>query len=531
MALDIDTDALRRASEFVSNAGEFLHPDLTTDVPPCGSDTVSQTVMNNLNARRRWLVAHVQSGATQASNAAAGITDTAGAYEATDAAGAAGYGGGGAPAAPVSASSVPAAGGAPGPVGMPTFSPVPDISGTEGETLATQLFTGAGPAPAVAAATQLTTLAGRAHAANASLTQAQGHIVAAGQSEAHPGLMRRLTQAISWTSGVAGHADALAAGYGAAGDLHTTTATAVGTPLEWQTLKTAYTDAVMENQLTGGLSQPKVDALQAALTDKETQKTAAMGGYRSGGETVSTPPGDLPDPGLDPGKASTDKPDGKTDKAAKNPLAADDGKGGGLQDMLGPLMGALGPLTQSLGQNNPLSSLGQAAQQLGQQVSKLGGDAAKKAASPIKPAALAKPAGLGKGGGAGGKGGGGSSPIKPSNPLGGVRASSLSGSPSASKATGESIKPLAAGPARAAGAGTGSGMGMMPMGHKPGGDGKAEKIRSYESPLPEVEVAGRDGIDGQVKAQPAPVVNPEATNAIKERIAKRKRSEAVDSQS
>lgn len=530
MALDIDTDALRRASEFVSNAGEFLHPDLTMDVPPCGSDTVSQAVMNNLNARRRWLVAHVQSGATQASNASAAITDTAGAYEATDAAGAAGYGGGGSPAAPASTSSAPASG-SPGPVSMPTVSPIPDISGTEGETLATQLVTGAGPAPATAAATQLTTLAGRAHAANASLTEAQGHIVAAGQSEAHPGLMRRLTQAISWTAGVAGHADALAAGYGAAGDLHTTTMTAVGHPAEWQTLKTAYTDAVMENQMTGGLSQPKVDALQAALTDKETQKTAAMNGYQVGGETVSTPPGDLPDPGLDPGKASSDKNAGKTDKAAKNPLGGEDGKGGGLQDMLGPLMGALGPLTQSLGQNNPLSTLGQAAQQIGQQVSKLGGEAAKKAASPIKPAALAKPAGLGKGSGGAGKGGGGSSPIKPSNPLGGVHASSLSGSPSATKATGEPIKPAAAAATRAAGAGSGSGMGMMPMGHKPGGDGKAERIRSYESPLPEVEEAGRDGIDGQVQAQPAPVVNPASTSAIKERIAKRKRSEAVDSQS
>ena len=112
-----------------------------------------------------------------------------------------------------------------------------------------------------------------------------------------------------------------------------------------------------------------------------------------------------------------------------------------------------------------------------------------------------------------------------------MHASSLSGSPSATKATGEPIKPAAAAAARAAGAGSGSGMGMMPMGHKPGGDGKAERIRSYESPLPDVEEAGRDGIDGQVKAQPAPVVNPESTSAIKERIAKRKRSEAVDSPS
>ena len=69
-----------------------------------------------------------------------------------------------------------------------------------------------------------------------------------------------------------------------------------------------------------------------------------------------------------------------------------------MQDMLQPLMGALGPLTQSLGKANPLQSVGQMAQQLGQQVGKLGGDAAKKAASPLNPAALAKPlAGAGKG--------------------------------------------------------------------------------------------------------------------------------------
>lgn len=530
MALDIDTDAIRQASEFVSNAGEFLHPDLDADVPACGSDDVSQAVMNNLNARRRWLLAHLRSGATQASNAAAGINDTANSFEAQDAAGAAGYGGGSG-AAPAPVMSAPAAG-APAPPGMPTFSPIPDISGADGETVAQQLETGPGAGPAITAAAHLTTLSTRALAANASLTLAQGHIVASGESLAHPGLMRRLDQAITWTAGVAGHADALAAGYGSAGDLHTTTTTAVGPSVCWRILKTSYTDAVMENQMTGGLSQPKVDALQAALTDKETQKGTAMSGYQVGGQTVSTPPGDLPDPGLDPNGASgpADKP-GKGDKG-KNPLASQDGKGAsGLQDMLGPVLGALGPLTQSLGKANPLSSLGQAAQQLGQQVSKLGGDAAKKAASPIKPAALAKPAGLGgKGGSGGGKGGGGS-PIKPSNPLGGVRAASLSGSPSASAATGEPIKPTGAAAARASGAGAGGGMGMMPMGHKPGGDEKADKIRSYEDPLAEVEEAGRPGVEGEVQAGTAPVVNPEAQNAVKERLARRKRDAAVDSPS
>lgn len=358
MALDIDTDAMRRASEFVSNAGEFLHPDLTNDVPPCGSDEVSKTVMDNLNARRKWLVAHVKGGAVQADNAAAGITDTANSYDATDAAGAASYGGGsGAPAAPASTQNAPG-GGSPAPGGMPTLTPVPDISGTDGESVAAQLEAGPGAPPAVAAATQLTALAGQAHAANASLTLAQSHIVAAGQSEAHPGLTRRLTQAISWTAGVAGHADALAAGYTAAGALHTSTLTAVGPSAGWQTLKTAYADAVMENQISGGLAQPKVDALQAALTTKETEKSTAMSGYQAGGQTASTPPGDLPDPGLNPAGPSTPDKHGKQDKAGKDPLAGQDGKGGGLQDMLGSLMGALGPLTESLGKANPLNSLG-----------------------------------------------------------------------------------------------------------------------------------------------------------------------------
>lgn len=527
MALDIDTDEVRRASEFVSNAGQFLHPDLDTDVPACGSDEVSQAVMNNLNARRRWLLAHVRTGITQATNAAAAINDTANAFEAQDAEGAAGYGGGASGAAPAPATSTTPA--TPSPVGMPTLTAIPDISGIDGETVAQQLEAGPGAGPATSAASQLMTLSARAHAANASLTMAQGHIMAAGQSQAHPGLMRRLDQAIAWTAGVAGHADALAAGYGSAGQLHTTTLETVGPAQGWRALKTAYADAVIENQFYGGLSQPKVDALQAALTTKETEKGTAMNGYQIGGQTVSTPPGDLPDPGLDPNAESTVDKLRKGDKA-KNPLAAaEDGKAGGLQNMIEPLLGALGPLTQSLGQANPLNSVGQMAQQLGQQVSKLGGDAMKKAASsPIKPTALAKPAGSGKGGGGKGKGGGGS-PIKPSNPLGGVRASSLSGAPSASPSTGEPIKPAASASPRAAGLGGGGGMGMMPMGHRPGGDDKASRIRSYEDPLSEVEETGRPGVVGEKKPAPAPVVNPDAQNAVKERISRRKRDAAVDS--
>lgn len=527
MALDIDTDGIRRASEFVSNAGAFLHPDLDADVPACGSDDVSQSVMNNLNSWRRWLLAHVRSGATQISNAAAVINDTANSFEAQDAAAAAGYGVGGSDAAPAPEMPVPPAG-APAPAGMPTFSAIPDISGADGETVAQQLEAGPGAGPAISAAAHLTTLSAQAQAAYASLTMAQGHIVASGQSQAHPGLMRRLDRAIAWTAGVAGQADALAAGYGSAAELHTSTMTVVGPSAGWRILKASYADAVMENQMTGGLSRPKVDALQAALTDRETRKGAAMSGYQVGGQTVSTPSGDLLDPGLDPSGdiGTADKP-GKGDKG-KNPLASEDGQGASsLQDMLGPLMGALAPLMQSLGNANPLSSLGQAAQQ----VSKLGGDAAKKAAGPIKPAALAKPAGLGgKGGRGGGKGGGGS-PIKPSTSLAGVRAASLSGSPSTSATTGETIKPTGVAPARATGAGAGGGMGMMPMGHKPSSDEKTGKIRSYEDPLAEVEEAGRPGVEGEVAARTAPVVNPESQNAVKERLARRKRDAAVESPS
>ena len=521
MALDIDTDAIRQASEFVANAGAFLHPDLDSDVPACGSDEVSQAVMNNLNARRRWLLEHVRSGALQAASAATGINDTAASLEAQDAAGAAGYGGGTA-AAPVSVSSASAVG-APAPTGMPAVSAIPDISGSDGETLAAQLEVGAGAGPALAAATQLGALSARALAANHSLTAAQGQIMAAGQSQAHPGLMSRLDRAIGWSAGVAGHAEALAAGYGSAGQLHTTTMTAVGPSAGWRILKTSYADAVMENQMTGGLSQPKVDALQTALTNKEVDKGTAMSGYQAGGEVVSIPPGDLPDPGLDPNadSGSAEKAD-KADKAAKALGTEPEQAAAGMQDMLGPLMGALGPLTQSLGKANPLSSLGQAAQQLG----KLGGDAAKNTASPLKPAALAKPSGLGAKG-SGGKGGGGS-PIKPSNPLGGVRAASLSGSPPASAPAGESIKPTGAVPARSSGIGAGGGMGMMPMGQRPGGGDKAEKVRSYESAPTEIPEAGRAEVEAKVAAQPAPTVDPESQNAVKERLARRKRNAAAD---
>ena len=64
---------------------------------------------------------------------------------------------------------------------------------------------------------------------------------------------------------------------------------------------------------------------------------------------------------------------------------------------------------------------------------------------------------------------------------------------------------------------------MMPMGAKPGGDGKSSKINSYEQPLPEVDSEGRPGVVGETPKPAAPVVNPESQNAVKERMARRKR--------
>ena len=70
--------------------------------------------------------------------------------------------------------------------------------------------------------------------------------------------------------------------------------------------------------------------------------------------------------------------------------------------------------------------------------------------------------------------------------------------------------------------------GMMPMGHRPGGDAKTSKINSYEQPLPEVESAGRPGVVGEAARTPEPVVNPEAQNAVKARLARRKKDAAAD---
>ena len=172
----------------------------------------------------------------------------------------------------------------------------------------------------------------------------------------------------------------------------------VGPSAEWQALKTALGECAGGERSDRRGCPTLVDAFKQTLNDKEQLKGVAASNLQTGGEVASTPPGDLPDPGMDPnGDSAPADNDKKGDKDKKKSDAEDPSSG--MQDMLQPLMGALGPLTQSLGKANPLQSVGQMAQQLGQQVGKLGGDAAKKAASPLNPAALAKPlAGAGKGG-------------------------------------------------------------------------------------------------------------------------------------
>lgn len=526
VALNVDTDGFRRTGELVDLAGTLLGSDFDdpTPVPACASDPASETIMANLNARHDWLLEHVRAGSQQASNAAIGMNDTATGYETEDAAAAGNYDqfgrGSTAGAASLATMHVPTSA-APAPGAMPTFDPIPDVSGTDGETLARQLEAGAGPVPATTAAARLAALAARAQAANLSLMNAHTQLLATGESQATPGMAAKLLSGIAWTEAVAGHASALAGGYEAAGNLHTLTYSQVGPSAEWVTLKTGYKESLIENAMTGGLSQPKVDAFRQALDDKDQLKGAAANGLQAGGELVSTPPGELPAPGMDPNGDSPADKDKKGDKDAKKSDTEDPS---GMGDMLQPLMGALGPLTQSLGKANPLQSVGQMAQQLSQQAGKLGADAAKKAASPLNPAALAKPlASAGKGGAGGGKGGGG--PIKPaSNLSGAVHPASLTGTPKATPPT--TAAPMK--PAAAAGAATGGGMGMMPMGHRPGNDSKASKINSYEQPLPEVEGAGRPGVVGEVSKPAAPVVNPEARNAVAARMARRKKDETAD---
>lgn len=509
MALNIDTQGLRRSGELVNTAGTLLEPALGDDVPPCGGDEVSQAVIANLNAWQRWLIAQVRGGIQQAFNAAAGIGETAAAYEAEDLAAAATYAAGGhsAPVPPDAAHYPPHGRTAATPSGPPARAAIPDISGQEGEQLALALESGAGPGPALAAAARLNGLAAQATAAQAELTAAQTQLLAAGQAAPTGPLMIRLTRAIHWTQAVAGHASALAAGYTTAAESHTATKTAVGHPAVWRATKAGYTQAVVEQQLTG-LAGPKVHAYRVRLAGMQTQAGTAATGHRAAGYTATTLPGPLPNPGLDPNAPS---PPGPTPDDAihksddKDPKAPPEDTGG-LREMLGPLMGAFGPLMHSLGQANPLQSLGQ----IGQQAGGLA-HAVKPSSAPVKPAALA----TGHPGGAH-KGGGGSGLKPAASPSGALRPASLTGTPASSPAA-TPIKPVT--PTAGAAARPGGGMGVMPMGqHRE----SSTKVNSYEKPLPEVENRGRPGVVGDI-AKPKPLVKPESQNAVKARLAARKK--------
>lgn len=530
MGLDIDTSGLRRAGELVHAAGEVLHQQLDADVPPCGDDEVSKALMDNLNAWQRWLVAHLKAGAQQAFSAAAGIHNAAGGFDTHDAAAAAAYGGAGghAPAAtPAAAHNGPGAAGA-APAGPPANSPVPDISGRDGEKLALALHSGAGPAPALAKAAQWEGVAAQAVTAHTALTGARTQLLASGHAAMSAPLVTRLDRAIGWTQQVATHASALANGYSTAAGAHTTATTAVAHPTVWRTTKTNLAQARADP-----FGAPRAQAYQTQLTGMQHTARVTLTGYTTTGTAASTPPSTLPPgPGLAPNTPNApgsptpntgDKP-GQTDQQddPQTPKAGDgtpqtskatSGEGSGFQDMLGSLMGALGPLMQSLGQGNPLQSLGQLGQQLGQQA----GNLAKATKPPIKPAALthAHPAG-----GGAHKGGGGGSPIKPAG-LGGVHSAGLTGTPASSPPAGPS-KPAA--PAAASASGSG-GMGMMPMGRNAEGT-DSKKVHSYEQPIPEVESEGRPGVVGAA-TKPEPVVKPEAHNAVKARIAARKKETAT----
>lgn len=530
MSLDFDPDALRRVGQLIDTAATILNGDLGEDVAGCGADEVSTAIAGNLNARRRWLADHVRAGHSQGLSAAAGVDATATAYEIEDRDAAARYGqpssaGGGTPTDNRGLmGSIAAPPSAPAPIA------IPDISGRDGEELALALESGAGTGPVIAAATRCAALATAATQATGDLLAAQAQLAASGHSYAHDPMMARLSRAVAWAQGLAAHADTLSAGFSAAAVSYTSTLAAVGSSASWQGIKLAYKQALIENIATAGLAQPRVDALAASLATKQQASATAISGYQGIGTTASAPPGDLSDPGLDPhpGTApdnTNSEPGNIKDDAKKPALDADKLTGGaGLQDMLAPIMGAAGPLMGSLAKANPLQMLGQAAQQLGQQAGNL---AKNPHGSPLKPAALNTPhAGAGKGG-AGKGGGGGAGGIKPGGA--GIGGAVHPAAPGATPST-QPAAPTATPPARLGGAGISGagGMGMMPMGARPGGDAQTAKVTSYEHPLPDVDSTGRPGVVGDT-TKPAPLVDPDAHNAVRARIARRKADSAASS--
>jgi hypothetical protein len=517
MALDIDIDGFRRTGHHVGDAASMLQYTPGSDVPACGADQTSQAIMDNLNARQKWLNEHLAAGAAQAFHAAAGIDGTATAYQQQDDAGAAAYGGGSGSPGSLSA---PVGAAPPAPTAPPMLTPIPSIADQDGRQMATDLEGGAGTGPAIQAAAHWTKISGQAAAANTALTTAHTQLLASGESQVHGPLLARLTRAMAWTSGVAGHATALAGGYTSAADLHTTTKTAVGSSAVW----TGRQEGLRTAQAAGPPGIPVYNARRADYSFNQGLASSAAESYQVGGHGASTPPGTLPDPGLDPNTSGADSNDDPTDpsqqpkdQAVKDPDQQSDKQGSGMQDMMSSMMGALQPLMKAAG--SPMQSLGQLGQ-VASQAGSLAGMGSKGAAhSPIKPAALS-----GAHPGAGGHGGGGS-PIKGAG-LAGVHPASLSSSPPSTPSSG----PMKSGaPMPAAGASAG-GAGMMPMGAGGGhGQNKSAKVNPAEAPLPDVEEAGRPGVVGQsAPAKAEPVVDPGSKNAVKERLAARKKNLAGD---
>ncbi len=518
--LDLQPEWLDSVAELLATAGTLLTTGLDEQVPPCGGDAVSVTLFNNLNARLRWLVAHLRAGQGQALAASGTVIGNAQAYRAEDSVAAAAFSGAAASSAPETAPP-PTSATAPG--SAPETEPLPDISGTEGEELARALESGAGPGPALAMSALLSSLAAQISAAGTELTAAHSALVAAGDSALHAPLLTRLARAVTWSTGVTAHASALATSFDAAAGAFSATYGVVGPSTGWRAMKTGYQTAIARNIATGGLNQTEVDDYKATLTGWQQQSSDAAGTYQETGEAASTVPGELPDPGLDPNQTDQDNPGEENterptelDGEETNPLE----ELGGAQELLSPLLGAL----SSLGQANPLAQVGKIGEQLGQQVSQIGqqvGQVAQQAgklsqhptsplkANPLASTHLSGAGSAGKGGlnpGAGIPGAAHPASAPPATPASPSRVGGKPGTTTSPTATTAS----------------GSGMGMMPMNRGAGGDSKSSPVPSYPGePLAELPPSGTPGVVGDT-AKSEPAVDPSVKKAVLNRIAKRK---------
>lgn len=314
--LDVNPDALRGVAESVRDAAAALIDATESHTPSCGGDEVSQTIMDNLNARRKWLADHARTGHQQTWEAASATDDTAASFEQGDAAMADMLGGAAAGGAGTGGSSQRGGSGRSSAGLMPSTNAIPDISGRDGESLAQQLESGAGTAPAVAAAAQCSALAGKATQAATHFAGAQALLAASGTSEAHGPMLARLARAQVWAQAVAGHAQDLAESYTAAAQSHIAACGAVRSSQEWAVTKTAFTEAVAENQATGGMMQERVEALKTLLDSMQQEAVAGMGGYQSAGELFSIPDVGLLNPHV--------SPDGPAGAPGQSPAAAAD---------------------------------------------------------------------------------------------------------------------------------------------------------------------------------------------------------------